>query len=138
MASNGLNPQQAAFKENYTDPSSSTFSNATASAIAAGYGKEYAENILSVGNEWLSEIIGDLKRLQKAEKVLDKTLEMVDDEDVARQRMAQDSAKFIASRLGKHKYSERQEHTGAEGKDLPDLSDALTKAIEKIYGKPSD
>ena len=47
-------------------------------------------------------------------------------------------AQWYAERKAKKEFAPRSEHTGAEGKDLPDLSDALTKAIEKIYGKPSD
>lgn len=114
-----LNPQQAAFKENYTNPNSETFGNALQSALSAGFAQEYAESITAKDLHWVAEIVGDLERLQKAEKVLDKTLGMIDDEDTTRQRMAQDSAKFIASRLGKHKYADRQEHTGKDGEALP-------------------
>lgn len=116
-----LNPQQAAFKENYTNPTSETFGNAYRSALAAGFSDEYAGVLTAPSKEveWVAEIVSDVKRLQKAEKVLDKTLDLIDDKDVNKKRLAQDSAKFVASRLGKRKYSERSELTGADGKELP-------------------
>lgn len=116
-----LDPRQSLFREYYTNPKSETFSNAYRSALAAGFADDYAKVITaeSTGLEWVKEILNDEKRLKKAEKVLEKTLDFVEDENVLRQRLAQDTAKFIAKGLGKRKYSERTELTGADGKDLP-------------------
>jgi phage terminase small subunit len=77
-----LNPQQQMFKEAYLNPDSPTFSNATKSAISAGYGKEYAEQILSTGGAWISEVIGDLERQQKADARLDEVLSLPLDKDM--------------------------------------------------------
>lgn len=126
-----LSPQQELFLSFYCNPKSATFGNAYQSAIEAKYGKKYAENITGQLPDWLSENLGDLKRLKKAEKVLDETLEMetksrriindeiIETEEVPLLKIKQDTAKFVASGLGKAKYSSRSEHTGAEGKDLP-------------------
>jgi hypothetical protein len=104
-----LNPQQLLFKEAYTNPNSETFGNATKSAIGAGYGPEYAEQILSDGGNWISEILGDVKRLQKAEKVLDAVLDTPTNGDPALINAVTKVAMFTAETLGKAKYSKRSE-----------------------------
>ena len=140
-----LNPQQQAFKENYTNPNSPTFGNATASAISAGYGPDYAEVMTTPSKEveWVAEIMRDAQRLQKAEKVLDKTLDFIDTDDPTKQRLAQDTAKFYAKGLGKTKYSERQEMSGPNSGpidiNLSGLDDAqldkLIAGIQVTVGK---
>uniref|UniRef100_A0A6M3J4U3 Putative terminase n=1 Tax=viral metagenome TaxID=1070528 RepID=A0A6M3J4U3_9ZZZZ len=106
-------PRQALFLSYYLDPKSKTFSNAYQSAILAEYSEEYAETITSQMPDWLSESLGDNKMLHKAEKNLDEFLD--DNED---KKIKADITKFVASRLGKKKWSERGEITGADGKDL--------------------
>jgi hypothetical protein len=121
-----LTPQQENFLAHYTDPKSPTFSNALQSALRANYSKEYAENITALLPDWLSESIGDLKRLRKAEKNLEEVsnLEVINDGkadvNLLRERTKVDI--FIAERLGKIKYSSRNELTGPEGKDLKPLT----------------
>jgi phage terminase small subunit len=129
-----MNPQRLLFKEYYCNPESETFGNARQSAIKAGFGEHYADRIMSPeqGNEWVKEIIRDTQMLSKAEKVLGECLEMnttrvvsvgdEDDEDVQIEqvdpqlvRIKQDTAKFVSSRLGKEKWSERTEFTGRGG-----------------------
>lgn len=66
-----LDPRQQEFRENYINPESSTFGNAYASAVAAGFTKDYAKTILNKGNKWVEEIVRDLERTQEADKVLD-------------------------------------------------------------------
>jgi phage terminase small subunit len=125
MSANGksdiLTPKQALFKEFYLNPKSETFGNATRSAIRAGYEESYANSITRDGNDWVAEIVRDADRLRKAEKVLDRTLDMIDDEDVARQKLAHDTAKFVAKSMGREKYAERTEVTGKDGEPLPTL-----------------
>lgn len=109
-----LTPQQQLFLKNYLDPKSNTWGNALQSALKAGYSQEYAESITAKNLDWLSENVGKYKRmLEKAEVRLEASLDS-DDE-----KIAQDTAKFIAKTIGKEIYSERQEHTGKDGKDLP-------------------
>jgi len=117
-----LNSQQQAFKEAYLNPESPTFGNKTQSAILAGYSPDYADSIGCKGNKWMEEIVGDLKRLEKAEKVLDKTLEYnverngkIDNQLLAIQNK---TAIFIAETAGKEKYSKRTELTGKDGATL--------------------
>lgn len=127
-----LTPQQIDFLKYYTDPKSETFSNALQSALKAGYKQEYAENLTHLMPDWLSEAIGKRKRLlEKAEKALEETLDMPTEvvkwevsgyedgqkiyEDVVKTEPAlvkikQDTAKFIASTIGKEDgYSTKQE-----------------------------
>lgn len=108
-----LEPRQIAFLKNYLDPKSDTFSNALQSALRAGYNQEYAENITHLMPDWLSDAIGQDKLLKKAEKNLEELLDT--DKDL---KVKADITKFVASRAGKAKWSERQELTGADGKDL--------------------
>lgn len=118
-----LNPQQIEFLANYTNPNSDTFGNAKQSALRAKYSEEYSDNITGLMPKWLEENIGDYRRLDKAEKVLDRTLEMsaIDDEGKLDNQLLKtqtDVAKFFAERLGKKKYSTRNELTGKEGESL--------------------
>lgn len=108
MSERLLTPQQELFLANYTNPKSPTFSNALQSALKAGYAQQYAENITDLMPDWLWENIGDTKRLIKAEKVLDEMLDL-DAQDSAEKKIKQDTAKFVAERLGKHKYSTKNE-----------------------------
>ena len=125
-------PRQSLFLSYYLDPKSDTFSNALQSGLKAGYSQEYSENITSCLPKWLSDSLGDMKLLEKAEKVLNYTLEMddteavvVNGEEVDRKinpsltKIKQDTAKFVAETVGKTKYSKRSEHTGPNGKELP-------------------
>lgn len=138
-----LNPQQELFLSLYCNPKSETFGNAYASAIEAKYNKKYAENITGQLPDWLSENLGDLKRLKKAEKVLDETLDMetkskriindeiIETEEPALLKIKQDTAKFVASGLGKAKYGTRQEMTGPDGEPLFD-NDTKNKTKKSI------
>lgn len=108
-----VDPRQALFLKNYLDPKSTTFSNAYQSAIAAGYAEEYAKNILNKDLDWLAENIEVAQMLSKAEKNLDKLMGSEDE------RIQADISKFVAGRLGKKRWSERLEHGGIDGKDLP-------------------
>lgn len=136
-----LTPQQEKFLADYTNPKSPTFGNAYQSAINAGYGKEYAESLTSKDLTWLSENVGDLKRLQKAEEVLEKTLNYNPKNggtkiDSRLLRTQTDVAKFIAERLNKTKYSTRQEHTGKDGDPLFDNEHKAKgkKAVREFIG----
>lgn len=113
-----VDPRQALFLANYLNPKSKTFSNAYQSALEAGYTEEYAANILNQDTDWLSESLESNKMVQKAEKVLEKALEIdVTDEKIGDRALK--ASQFVTSRLNKAKWSERIEATGANGKDLP-------------------
>lgn len=118
-----LTPQQELFLAEYTNPKSPNFGNAYQSALKAKYSEEYAKTITSKDLDWLSDNVGVLKRLKKAEKILDKTLDMeaVDSEgkiDVALLRVQTDVAKVVVTTLGKALYSTRNELTGANGEQI--------------------
>lgn len=111
-------PRQVLFLKYYIDPKSKTFSNAYQSALAAGYSDEYAKTILSQDTDWLSSSIRSECMLKKAEKNLDKYLDLEEiaegkiDRDIV--KIKTDVSKFVASRLGKNKWSEKSEieHSG--------------------------
>jgi len=113
-------PRQANFLANYLSMDSETYSNALQSALRAGYAQEYAESITAQMPTWLLESLGKNKRLNKAEKVIDKILDLepLDEEgklDNQALKTQADIAKFIASTVGKKDYSTRSEHTGKDG-----------------------
>lgn len=115
-----LTPQQELFLAEYINPKSDNFGNARQSALKAGYSESYADNITDFMPDWLLENMGDMKRLRKAEKVLDKTLnlEPVNEDgklDNTLLKTQNDTAKFFAERLNKKKYSSRSEVTGKDG-----------------------
>lgn len=106
---NGVNqytapdPRQTFFLSYYLDPKSSTFSNGLQSALKAGYTQEYAENLLAKMPDWLSDNIGKLNLLSKAERNLNSMLDL-DEESEGRLRVKADITKFVASSLGKGSY----------------------------------
>lgn len=140
-----MDPRQKLCWESYINPKSETFGNAMQSAIKAGYEPEYANQITTV--EWFKEKVRRLNMLSKAEKVLDETLEMDDMEattindipvvkrNPAITRIKQDTAKFLAERLGKdHGYTTRNETTGKDGAPIEHKIDTSKAAeITKKY-----
>lgn len=69
-------PRQALCLTHYLDPKSPTFSNMLQSALKAGYAQEYAENLMSLLPDWLSDRIGESAMLLKAERNLDEVLDL--------------------------------------------------------------
>lgn len=120
-----VDPRQALFLKYYLDPKSETFSNALQSALKAGYSQEYSETILSQDLDWLSENLRSDVMLKKAEKNLEK---LMDSED---ERVQADISKFVSSRLGKKKWSERQEIES----EVTNINPVLVKFIDD---KPKD
>lgn len=106
----------------YIDVKSETYGNAYRSALKAGYTDETSKQITVA--EWFKMKLRRINLLSKAEKVLNKTLDMdtMGDngkEDAALLRVQNDSAKFIAKTLGKDEgYSERTEVTGKDGGNI--------------------
>lgn len=130
-------PRQTLFLSYYLDPKSQTFSNALQSALKAGYAQEYAESITSQLPDWLSESLGDNNRLRKAEKNLEEVqnFQVVDgdgkvDVNLLDKRIKVDM--FFAERLGKAKYSVRQElqHQNPDGTNI--FADKTDAELEKL------
>lgn len=113
MVTEVLNPQQSAFLEAYLDPQSETWSNATQSALKAGYTQEYADNIMSAMPKWLSRVLDDKTLVQKA---IDNLSEFVGNRENDNYRW--DATKFVLTTLGRNKFSTRSELSGPGGKDL--------------------
>ena len=116
-------PRQSEFLKAYLDPKSETFSNALQSGLKAGYSREYSESILSKDLDWLAESVRDEELVAKAEKALLEALNYltVDESgkvDAGAGRLKLDATKLVLKGLKKEKYSERQEHTGANGQSL--------------------
>ena len=77
-----LDPRQNLFLGYYIDPKSETFSNALQSALKAGYSQDYAENLTGQMPVWLSEKLGKLKMVEKAERNIDNMLDMETEEPI--------------------------------------------------------
>lgn len=74
-----LDPRQSLFLAYWLDPESQSFSNATKSAVLAGYEQTYAENILDKMPAWLLAKVGEHKSsrmLEKAERNIEEMLEL--------------------------------------------------------------
>lgn len=126
-----LDPRQKLCWDNYVNPKSETFGNGLQSAVKAGYEPDYANQITTT--EWFKEKVRRMNLLGKAEKVLDRHLELpeqYDNEgklDSSIERIKLDAAKFVASTQGKNVgYSTRTELTGENGESL--MVDKETKA----------
>lgn len=110
-------PQQKNFILFYNNPQSPTFGNKYQSAIKAGYSHNYAIKIGQADPLWFRDHCRHGQLLEKAENVLDEMLDIVP-EDAKELKIKQDTAKFVASSVGKEIYSTRRELTGKEGKKL--------------------
>src|SRR3990167_5456085 len=104
-----LDPRQKFFFEYWLDPKSETFSNVMQSAIKAGYEESYAQVLCSQMPTWFSEKIKEINLLSKAERNLNKFLDMDN-----KPTIQADITKFVAERLGKAKYSQRHENINVE------------------------
>ena len=138
-----LDPRQKVCWEYYVNPKSETFNNGLQSAIKAGYSESHANTITT--EQWFRDRVRRLNMLSKAENVLEEMLDMPmriiewegrgeDTEQVvntepALVKIKQDTAKFIAERVGKDIYSNRTELTGKEGREL--IPDEKTREKSK-------
>ena len=117
-----LNPKQKLMWDKYTNPKSKTFGSARGSAMAAGFSQSYSDEISNYA--WFRSRMLRLNLLGKAEKVLNKTLDMETVGENGREqadllRVQNDAAKFVAKTLGKDEgYNERTELTGANGQPI--------------------
>lgn len=129
-----LDPRQKLCVALYINPESDTFSNAYQSAQKAGYEESHAATITT--QEWFQEATRKHSLLDKAEKVLKEMLEMDDREegkrDAALSRIKQDTAKFIAERIGKKEYSTRNEQDITSGGEPLKIS--ISEAVAKKNG----
>lgn len=127
-----LTPQQEYFLSLYTDPKSPTFGNAYQSAVKAKYSPEYAESLTSQLPNWLSENLGRMRLLAKAEKNLEEMLDLPqkvqamgrfgplwDGKGKGRKpimayastliKVKNDASQFVAETIGKSAYAKRSE-----------------------------
>jgi len=118
-----LSPMQKLCWDNYTNPKSKTFSNASASARNAGFSSTYARTVMT--REWFKQRQLKMGLLGKAERVLNKVMSIECTTDKEGQERADilrvqvDAAKHVTKTLGKDEgWSERQELTGAGGEPV--------------------
>jgi len=126
--------RQIDFLAYYLNPKSPTFSNAYQSAKKAGYTHEYANSITALAPEWLSEAMGNQKMVKKAEKNLDEFLDF-NNKDKDKLKIKADISKFVAERLNKNRWSQRQEHTGKDGTDLFKPSKEEQDKINQVFNE---
>jgi phage terminase small subunit len=145
-----LDPRQNLCWKYYINPTSETFGNGTQSAIKAGYEPDYADQITTT--EWFKGKVRRLNMLNKAEVVLEEMLtmpvgrmnlkdKMGEEEEVVTTdtglvKIKQDTAKFLAERLGKNEgYTIRTEHTGKDGDPIAlsvEKTEEISKAIDEL------
>lgn len=138
-----LDPRQKLCWDAFINPKSETFSNAYQSAMKAGYEESTALQITS--EKWFTEKVRRMNMLGKAEKVLDEMLDLETEVEVsigesviikkepALAKIKQDTAKFVAERLGKDEgYSSRSELSGPNGDPLFNNEEAKNKADKAI------
>lgn len=145
-----LDPRQTEFARYYTDPKSPTFANAYQTALKVGYGEDYARTIISVGSQWVKEIIRaprHTRMLEKAERNLEETLaletklKIVEDGEVIAEvtdpkllKIKTDVSMFVAERLDKDTYStktvEDKTITVDITKTLDDIANANRQKVD--------
>lgn len=144
-----FDPRQKLCWDLYIDPTSETFGNVTQSALRAGYAEQTADNIMCA--KWFKIRLNRLQMLEDAEKVLKEMVTMktknskivgtkfVEMEDSQLVKIKQDTAKFLAERLGKDDgYSSRGEITGKNGEKLGSTSENRElrgSLLDKILGR---
>lgn len=150
-----LTEKQINFLSFYLNPESETFSNVYKSALKAKYKKEYAENLTNLMPKWLSENIGNLYLITKAEQNLREFIEMniqdpvitmigilkdkkgniIKKDNVNKMKIKADISKFILERLKKEKYAQKQSETKleikAENVNILILANILKNTDEK-------
>lgn len=136
---NGVNqftmpdPRQELFFEYFLDRKSDTFSNAYQSAMKAGYDENYAQQLTYIQPKWLVERIKDEEIIYLAENNLKEFLSP-EEED---KKVKADITKFVLRGLRKDKYSERMEHTGANGKaiEIKEIKQASDEDLYKVLNE---
>lgn len=140
-----LDPRQKLCWENYVNPKSETFGNATQSALAAGYEESYADTLSQ--SEWFCAKMWKLNATFTSERKIREILELPLNDlegrvDIGVARIQADLAKFMTSTLGKDEgYSTKQEldhkNNGASFESVPMTPSimAATKAYEEALKK---
>lgn len=136
---NGVNqftmpdPRQELFFQYFLDRESDTFSNALQSAIKAGFTEEYGKALLSKMPKWLSERVKDEELIQMAENNVRDFLSPSEED----KKVKADITKFVLKGLRKEKYSERMEHTGANGKaiEIKEIKQASDEDLYKVLNE---
>lgn len=127
-----LDPRQKLCWELYIKPGTEYFGNAYQSAMKAGYEEGYAAQITTV--DWFLDKVRRLNMLNKAEKVLDKTLNYETEDADGKVKtdllkIQTDVAKHITNTLGKHEgYSTKGEDATAK------LADNIKTIVINKYG----
>lgn len=123
-----LNPKQELFLKLYLDPHSDTFGNCTQSGIKAGFDEGYASSLMSRMPAWLEETVGDARRVRLAEDNLVSL--MTQDED---KKVKADISKFVASTLGKKKYSTKTDiDVTSKGESISQINYIVPAEVKAI------
>lgn len=141
---NGItsDPREQICWDIYVDNLAKGLDNAYEAGVSAGYSHDHSRNLTMQG--WFKERKAKLHRkemLSKAERNLGKVLDfnMHDDEGKVNTPVAtlvSNVSTTIVKTLGKDiGYSDRTEHTGANGKDLIPLPPERKQEIDKVLGE---
>ena len=147
-----LKPKQLDFIDYYTNPKSDTYSNATQSAMKAGYSESYskthaytrlvplvADKIQQKEDRLIEKASKREKMLAKAEENLDKDLSIEDDASPALRAIRSKTTTFVAETVGKEVYSKAQ---GVENLTVnvisPNTSEVLQATMGNLLGAQND
>lgn len=145
-----LDPRQALCLEKYLDPKSPTFGNLLQSALTAGFSESYALNLTALAPAWLSENIGRMQMLKKAERNLDEILDLdieepvigmfgpINDEDgnpLLKKNpkllsTKADVSKFVAERVGKSQWAPKEMPNQGNTTNIFNLIMSAEKRVE--------
>lgn len=126
-------PRQELFFQYFLDRESDTFSNVTRSAMKAGFEESYAKVLTDKMPKWLSERVRDEELIQMAENNVKEFLSPSEED----KKVKADITKFVLKGLRKEKYSERMEHTGANGKaiEFKEIKQASDEDLYKVLNE---
>lgn len=125
---------QADYASAFFDPALPTFLDHKASAdvVATPIPKSYAS--ATAKPQWLKDLADEHPLLKLAEQNIEETLRISVSDKLIGDRAVKMSM-FVAERLGKHKYSTRQEITGANGQNLIPREEVEARIIH-LRSKP--
>lgn len=133
-----LDPQREAFLAAYNDPESQTFGNCYKSALQAGYSESYSRTLSSQTPKWFTENSRHGELMELAEERLKHYLN-IEAEDPQTMKIQQDTAKFVASSLGKERYSTRNEvRAQGERKAINPTTKLIVEKVLDDFMRPKE
>jgi len=128
----GLDMRQIEFFRLYSDPKSLTFNKAGKSAVAAGFSESTGRQILKKCPPWFVKALEEMGLLKQAETNLAEFLAFDNNtSNNTKLRIKADITKYVASTLGREKYTTRVENLNVDVSLSGDLDSEQMSLIAK-------